>query len=214
MIIIDKSDWIPNLFAQVTVLGDVLTEPNEDLPHLSREQLNKIRNTQASPGEVVRVLGHHRAFSLIAKIDGAKGWMLKEWVQENPSLSDFVRPLGGTKTSAEFLNEFNGVPYLWGGLSRAGIDCSGLTQLYFLEVHDKIIPRNSKEQRKHTMERPFETAKDHDLVYGVGRIGGSHHVGLYLDRKIWHAYSGEGVVCHSPERFSQLFKIEAVNSLL
>lgn len=214
MIKIEKSDWIPNLFAQVKVLGDVLTEPNEDLPNLSREQLKKIRNTQASPGEVVRVLGHYQQFSLIAKIDGTKGWMLKSWIHENPSIFDFVRPVGGTKTPTEFLCEFKGVPYLWGGLSRSGIDCSGLTQLYFLEVHDKIIPRNSREQRKHAQERSFGSVKNHDLVYAVKRVGGSHHVGLFLNGKIWHAYSDEGVVCHSTERFSQLFRVEGINTLL
>jgi cell wall-associated NlpC family hydrolase len=214
MIRIDKADWIPKLFAQVKVLGDVLIEPNENLAQLSREQLNKIRNTQALPGETVRVLGHYQQFSLVSKIDDAKGWMLNDWLQEDPALSEFLRPIGGVKTSGEFLNEFDGVPYLWGGLSRLGIDCSGLTQLYFLEVHDKIIPRNSKDQRKHAPERLFETVKDNDLIYGSGRIGGSHHVGIYLGGKIWHAYSDEGVICHSPERFSQLFEIEAVNTLL
>jgi hypothetical protein len=214
MIRIDKSNWIPNLFAQVQALGDVLTEPNENLATLSKEELNKIRNTQAHPGDVVRVLGHHQRFSLVMKIDGAKGWMLKSWIEENPLLSDFVRPVGGIKTPVEFLNEFNGVPYLWGGLSGSGIDCSGLTQLYFLEVHDKIIPRNSREQRKYAQEKPFEAARDHDLVYGVGRVGGGHHVGIYLGGKIWHAYSAEGVACHSADRFSQFFRIETINTLV
>lgn len=214
MIKIDKSDWIPSLYANVAILGDVLTEPNEQLPNLSKEQLNKIRNTQAHAGDVVRVLGHHQQFSLVMKIDGAKGWMHKSWIRENLSLSDFVRPSGGMKSSTEFLSEFTGVPYLWGGLSKSGIDCSGLAQLYFLEVHDKIIPRNSREQRKFASERPFEDVRDNDLVYGVGKVGGSHHVGIYLDGHIWHAYSDEGVVRHSTERFLNLFNIEAVNTLL
>jgi cell wall-associated NlpC family hydrolase len=101
----------------------------------------------------------------------------------------------------EFLKRFEGVSYLWGGLSEHGIDCSGLTQLYFLNVFDKIIPRNSREQRKFRPEKPFTDVRDHDLVYGVGRIGQSHHVGLFLYGNIWHAYSDEGVVCHKSERF-------------
>jgi hypothetical protein len=211
---IERSDWIPQLFARVNALSDVLTEPAEELFSFSKQQLNRIRNTQAHAGDVVRVLGHHENFSLVMKIDGSIGWMHKSWIQEDPSITGFIRPAPESMEPLQFLRGFEGVPYLWGGLSQHGIDCSGLTQLYFLNVFDKIIPRNSREQRKFSPEKPLADVRDHDLVYGVGRIGGSHHVGLFLHGNIWHAYSEEGVACHTFERFCQLFQIESVNSIL
>jgi NlpC/P60 family len=214
MIRIEKSNWIPQLFARVSALSDVLTEPAEALFSLSKEQRNRIRNTQAHVGDVVRVLGHHHNFSLVMKIDGSNGWMHRSWIKEDPSITGFIRPSSESMDPLEFLKGFEGVPYLWGGLSKHGIDCSGLTQLYFLNVFDKIIPRNSREQRKFSPERPFTDVRDHDLVYGLGRVGQSHHVGLFLHGNIWHAYSEEGVACHNSERFSELFRIESVNSIL
>jgi hypothetical protein len=211
---IEKSHWIPQLFAHVHALSDVLTEPAEALFTLSKEQRDRIRNTQANTGDVVRVLGHHDNFSLIMKIDRSMGWMHKSWIEEDPSITGFIQPSSSESEPLEFLKGFEGVPYLWGGLSKHGIDCSGLTQLYFLNAFGKIIPRNSREQRKFSPEKPFTDVRDHDLVYGVGRIGQSHHVGLFLHGNVWHSYSEEGVVCHNSERFSQLFRIESVNSIL
>jgi hypothetical protein len=212
MIRIEKSQWIPQLFAHVNALSDVLTEPAEALFSLSKEQLNRIRNTQTNAGDVVRVLGHYDNFSLVMKIDGSIGWMHRSWIKEDPSITGFIRPFFESMEPLEFLQGFEGVPYLWGGLSKHGIDCSGLTQLYFLNVFDRIIPRNSREQRKFRPEKAFSDVRDHDLVYAVGK---SHHVGLFLSGNIWHAYSLEGVVCHSYERFCQLgFRIESVNSIL
>jgi hypothetical protein len=214
MIRIEESDWISLLFAKVTAHSDVVRDPSQPISSLTKEQLNKIRNTQANAGEIVRILGHYQDFSLIMKYDGTLGWMHKSWIEHDPTLSDFVRPIGGTKTPLEFLEEFSGVPYLWGGLSKAGIDCSGLTQLYYLSVHNKVIPKNSRDQRKLAPERPFAQVENHDLVFGIGRRGGSHHVALYLNGDIWHAYRDEGVVCHSPKRFCELFRVDAVNRIL
>ena len=44
-------------------------------------------------------------------------------------------------TAKEFLN----VPYLWGGKSFFGIDCSGLTQLVY-KVNGRKIPRDTYQQ--------------------------------------------------------------------
>ena len=82
---IERSNWIPQLFAHVSALSDVLTEPAEALFSLPKERLNRIRNTQAHAGDVVRVLGHPDDFSLVMKIDRSIGWMHKSWIKEDPS---------------------------------------------------------------------------------------------------------------------------------
>ncbi|MGZ3687928.1 MAG: C40 family peptidase [Bdellovibrionota bacterium] len=214
MIRIEESDWLPQCFAKVTGLSDLLTKPVENPETLTREERDQVRNTQAGPNEIIRVLGHHGDYHLAMKIDESKGWIKKSSVELVQEARDFVRPRSQKQQPLEFLEAMKGVPYLWGGLSSTGVDCSGLTQLYFFQVHDQIIPRNSRDQRRFAREKGLSEIQDHDLVYAVGRQAGAHHVGLYLNGRIWHAYSEEGVACHTPERFKELFIVEAVNSLL
>jgi hypothetical protein len=211
---LEKSDWLPNRFAQVICLSDVLTEPVENLSALSIQERNGFRNTQARQAEVVRVLGHHKNYSLIMMIDGAKGWIPRTLLTENPELHDFVRPKSPRLKPLEFLEQFKGVPYLWGGVSKEGIDCSGLVQLYFFSVHDKLIPRNSREQRRLAPEGVLADARDHSLVFGIGKKSQRHHVGLFLNSMIWHSYREEGVSCHTQDRFCELVNVEAMISIL
>ena len=77
---------------------------------------------------------------------------------------------------------FLGVPYLWGGTSEFGFDCSGLTQrLYrFAGVE---LPRNSAWQRDYLKEvKSFSESIPGDLIFFEG------HVGIHLgNKKMIHA---------------------------
>jgi gamma-D-glutamyl-L-lysine dipeptidyl-peptidase len=82
-----------------------------------------------------------------------------------------------------FLNS----PYLWGGKSFLGIDCSGFTQLVFSLCGIKI-PRDAYQQIKLGKKLNFSKTKPGDLIFFINEKDIIHHVGIALkDDKIIHA---------------------------
>jgi cell wall-associated NlpC family hydrolase len=66
-----------------------------------------------------------------------------------------------------------GVPYRWGGTSRAGLDCSGLVVVSYRDIGVTGVPRTSLGQRmwgNHTQVSASQAAAG-DLVYWPGHIG-------------------------------------------
>jgi cell wall-associated NlpC family hydrolase len=95
---------------------------------------------------------------------------------------------------------FVGVPYLWGGRTPWGFDCSGLSQAYLAEL-GRSVPRDADQQWAAGI--PVEGAPEPGdlLFYGsldparAGRIG---HVGILLDDgRLLHAWGTSGAVATS-----------------
>ncbi|MCK9311137.1 MAG: C40 family peptidase [Bacteroidales bacterium] len=111
----------------------------------------------------------------------------KEYWSINP---DFLGYTG--KTSAQEIVRtaklFMNAPYLWGGKSILGIDCSGFTQLVYSIVGIKL-PRDARDQavQGKTVSSLFE-AEPGDLAFFSNAEGRVVHVGILLDQnRILHA---------------------------
>lgn len=89
--------------------------------------------------------------------------------------------------------KYLGVPYVLGGTTSKGFDCSGFVQQVFSEV-GKSLPRTTQEQVKQGRAINKEDLRPGDLVffYSSNNKNDVSHVGIYVgDDTIIHAASGE-----------------------
>ncbi|WP_235853966.1 C40 family peptidase [Mucilaginibacter terrenus] len=94
-----------------------------------------------------------------------------------------------------FIDEWMGTPYRFGGLGKDGVDCSGLVSLLQLQVYDTALPRTCAMQAN-TIKRKYEDElKEGDLVFFDFDGKQFSHVGVYLQNGyIVHASTRRGVV--------------------
>jgi len=87
-------------------------------------------------------------------------------------------------------------PYLWGGRSYFGIDCSGLSQIVY-KINGAWLPRDANQQIELGQNVSFvEEAKTGDLAFFDNEEGAIVHVGICLGKgQIIHAY-GEVRIDH------------------
>lgn len=92
-------------------------------------------------------------------------------------------PTSLLETAKAYLN----TPYLWGGKSIFGIDCSGLIQNVF-KVHGTLLPRDASQQVFVGKEIDFKDRQPGDVPFFINAKGKVHHVGILTSKdKIIHA---------------------------
>ena len=91
-------------------------------------------------------------------------------------------------------DEWRGVPYRIGGVSRNGVDCSGFVQLTYQSLLGIGLPRSTDVQSGAGTPVAQRELLPGDLVFfRTGRSG--RHVGIYLEnRKFLHASTEKGVM--------------------
>jgi predicted ATP-grasp superfamily ATP-dependent carboligase len=214
----EKDFWVGR-FAKSLVLCDILREPVSAGTGLSEAALRRLRQSQFEKNEVLRLLGESNGFYLVEKFDGTRGWLPLDAVTENGELSGFeLQNSIGTVDAKAFLDAWAGTPYLWGGVTRSGVDCSGFTQRFFLDVMGVVIPKHSKDQRKlgEVVDFSGRGLRNGDLLFGYSkkRKKRVHHAGLFWNERVWHACLLNGLVTdEQPGSFCDRYAVESIKRI-
>ncbi|MBM7690298.1 cell wall-associated NlpC family hydrolase, partial [Enterococcus ureilyticus] len=90
--------------------------------------------------------------------------------------------------------KYLGVPYLWGGNTPAGFDCSGLVQYVYKNAVNITVPRVTTGQESSGKEVSLSSLQKGDLLFW-GNRGRTDHVAIYIgNNKFIHAPQPGGVV--------------------
>ncbi len=96
----------------------------------------------------------------------------------------------------QFIDDWYGTRYRWGGADNNGIDCSAFSQKLYDEVFGMELPRTSRQQHRTCIRiKEIDEANEGDLIFfRIHRILVSH-VGVYLANGYFvHASRSKGVV--------------------
>lgn len=140
-------------------------------------------------GDMLEVVAADSGYYRVRYPDGREAFVRKTDVME---VSDWLQGIRLTGESiVQTALQYRGIPYLWGGTSSKGLDCSGFAkQVYWM--HGIILARDASQQERCGSlvdeNGDFSNALPGDLVFFGTRAADEEgekvvHVGIYLGHK-------------------------------
>lgn len=145
-------------------------------------------------GNILEFLDEQNGFFRVVFPDGREAYVAASEAQLLDSWLDQLNPTG--ESLVQTARGLMGLPYLWGGTSSKGVDCSGFTKsIYFL--NGILLPRDADQQARAGLlvddQGDFSRLKPGDLLF-FGRAGSNTsderivHVGMWIgDNRFIHS---------------------------
>ncbi len=131
--------------------------------------------------------------------DGSTGWVPASdlRISDLKVISDAAGDPSGVE-AVRLAYTFSGVPYVWGGASRSGMDCSGFVKVVW-EMMGRSLPRTAREQALVGQLVDVRDLQPGDRLYFNCKGGPVDHTGIYVGNGMFiHASSSRGGVGVDP----------------
>ncbi|MBP9212716.1 MAG: C40 family peptidase, partial [Bacteroidetes bacterium] len=152
--------------------------------------------SDVTAGAVLKRIGGTEEWTVVALADSRRGYIRTDMLIEKRHWGTVLVPIPDTVVKTGKL--LKGVPYLWGGTSPKGVDCSGFTRTVYL-LNGVLLNRDANQQAEQGQPvepgKDFENLKKGDLLF-FGRAAGNGkperivHVGIYIGNKRYIHSSG------------------------
>ncbi len=137
--------------------------------------------TQALRGEPLYVEARRDGWARVLTAYGYPGWVRDGALEAGPG--ELRADAGGSPL--DVARSYLGAPYLWGGLTEGGIDCSGLVHMAYRRL-GRLVPRDADQQELAGVDVAELDVGDL-ITYGEP----ADHIAFWL---------GEGRILHSTGR--------------
>ena len=151
-------------------------------------------------GNILRYVGKKGKWTQVMLPSGKTGYVQSKFLKKHEGFRSIAMGEGSAESISPETTEaiiaqaekLLGVPYLWGGMSAKGVDCSGLVRISHI-MNGILLPRNASQQIKCGERVPLDQLQRGDLVYfGTPATDDKPmrvtHVGIYLgNNKIIHS---------------------------
>lgn len=168
----------------------------------------KFRAAQLEKNDIVRILAKKKDYLLTQKNDLTIGWIKKSQMSKLPP-SLMLRRASKTQNSKRgwrnvkrakpdkalkirsaksvrkrfiaFLKKYLAVPYLRGGTTNSGLDCSGLAQKFYGEIFGILLPKHSTDQALCGKIATLKNARFGDLIFFRRKKKKFPHIGIVAE---------------------------------